>query len=136
MYQNYLNTPYTGNAYQNTNPYMNPYQSRLDSMQQSQMMQYQITKVNGKNGAEAFRMPPNSNILLLDESAPIVWLKQTDGAGYATVTPYAIAPYQEAPEPDFSTLEERIKRLEDKLNESYATNAQPNYAVNADATAE
>lgn len=54
----------------------------------------QITRVNGRNGAEAFRMAPNSSILLMDENDPIVWMKQTDGAGYATVTPYTVSPYQ------------------------------------------
>ena len=48
----------------------------------------QITRVNGRNGAEAFRMAPNSSILLMDENDPIVWMKQTDGAGYATVSGY------------------------------------------------
>ena len=33
-------------------------------------------------------MPPNSSIILLDESAPLIWLKMNDGAGYPTITPY------------------------------------------------
>ena len=39
----------------------------------------QVTRVNGKGGAEAFRMAPNSSVLLMDEHDPIVWLKTTDG---------------------------------------------------------
>ena len=76
----------------------------------------QITRVNGKNGAEAFRLAPNSSILLMDENDPIVWLKQTDGAGYATVTPYTVAPYQAAVPVDVNSLENRVKRLEEMLN--------------------
>ncbi len=76
----------------------------------------QVTRVNGKNGADALRLAENSSILLLDENEPIVWLKTTDGAGYATVTPYAITPYQTAPEISVNDLETRIKRLEDILN--------------------
>ena len=76
----------------------------------------QITRVNGRNGADAFRMAPNSSILLMDENDPIVWMKQTDGAGYATVTPYTVSPYQAAPPVDVSSLEERVKRLEDTIN--------------------
>ncbi len=76
----------------------------------------QITRVNGKNGAEAFRLAPNSSILLMDENDPIVWLKQTDGAGYATVTPYTVAPYQAAAPVDVNSLENRVKRLEEMLN--------------------
>lgn len=76
----------------------------------------QITRVNGRNGADAFRMAPNSSILLMDENDPIVWLKQTDGAGYPTVTPYAVTPYQAAVPVDVSSLETRVKRLEEMLN--------------------
>lgn len=76
----------------------------------------EIVRVNGENGARAFQLAPNSSVLLLDETAPLVWLAQTDGAGYKTVTPYTIAPYQAAPAPDYGSLEGRIKRLEDMLN--------------------
>lgn len=69
-----------------------------------------------QSGAEAFRMAPNSSILLMDEHDPIVWLKTTDGAGYATVTPYSVAPYQPAPVVDVNSLEDRVKRLEEMLS--------------------
>jgi hypothetical protein len=81
-----------------------------------QMYSGQITRVNGRNGADALRLAPNSSVLLMDENDPIVWLKVTDGAGYATVTPYSIAPYQAAAPVDVNSLEERVKRLEEKLN--------------------
>lgn len=80
------------------------------------LQRMEIIRVNGENGARAYQMAPNSSVLLLDESAPLVWLAQTDGAGYKTVTPYTIAPYQAAPAPDLGSLEGRIKRLEDMLN--------------------
>lgn len=76
----------------------------------------QVIRVNSKNGADALKLAENSSILLLDENEPIVWLKTTDGAGYATVTPYAITPYQAAPEVNVNDLEARIKRLEDTIN--------------------
>lgn len=76
----------------------------------------QVTRVNGKGGAETFRMAPNSSILLMDEHDPIVWLKTTDGAGYATVAPYSVAPYQPAPVVDVNSLEDRVKRLEEMLS--------------------
>ena len=75
-----------------------------------------VTRVNGRNGADAFRMAPNSSILLMDENDPIVWLKQTDGAGYATVTPYTVTPYQAAAPVDVAGLENRVKRLEEMLS--------------------
>ena len=84
----------------------------------------EITRVNGKNGAEAFLMAPNSSALLMDENDPIVWLKTTDGAGYPTLTPYSISPYKPEPVIDVNSLEERVKRLEEMLSaKSDAANA-------------
>jgi hypothetical protein len=83
-------------------------------MQSQQRME--IIRVNGEGGARAYQMPPSSNALLLDEANPLVWLVQTDGAGYKTVTPYTITPYQAAPAPDLGTLEQRISRLEGMIN--------------------
>lgn len=82
---------------------------------------YDIVKVNGENGARAFQMAPNSNTLLLDETAPIVWVAQTDGAGYKTVTPYTITPYKPEPPVDIKDLDARIKRLEEVLNDKSNT---------------
>ena len=84
----------------------------------------EVIRVNGKGGAEAFVMSPNSSVLLLDETSPIVWLKTTDGAGYPTLTPYTITPYKPEPEPDFKSLEERIRKLEDTINESHTSNTR------------
>lgn len=92
------------------NPYtnFNPYQTQAQS---------QVVKVNGANGANAYNIAPNSSALLLDESAPIVWFVQTDGAGYKTVTPYDIAPHVDQQAQTAQNLEARIKRLEDIINE-------------------
>ena len=98
--------PNYGMQYSN---YMSPYQTQYGCKQD-------IVKVNGKNGAEAYQLAPNSSALLLDESMPIVWLKQTDGAGYPSLTPYTITPYQPEPSVDLKALEERIMKLEDKVN--------------------
>lgn len=88
------------------NPYLNQMSNKLD-----------IVHVNGENGARAYQMPPNSNILLLDDTAPLVWLAQTDGAGYKTVIPYSITPYVPEPQPDMKSLEDRIKKLEEFIND-------------------
>jgi len=78
----------------------------------------EVVRVNGRNGADAFRMGPNSSALLLDVSGLIVWAVTTDGAGYKTVMPYDISPHRDAPAPDFANLDERITRLEGILNGS------------------
>lgn len=74
-------------------------------------------KVSGRPGAEAFQIGANSDALLLDNTAPIVWLVQTDSAGYKTLTPYDITPHEEKkPEDVYKSLEERITKIEEKLN--------------------
>lgn len=92
--------------------YFNPYQQPM-----SYGPKQEVVHVNGRAGAEAYQLPPNSSALLLDENNPLVWLIQTDGAGYKTVAPYSITPYEPKPAPDLGTLEERIKRLEELIHE-------------------
>ena len=94
----------------------NPYQGRMNTNPFNFMPKQEIIRVNGENGARAYALPPNSSILLLDETAPIVWLAQTDGAGYKTVTPYTISRYETQPTNDYNSLAERVKRLEEILN--------------------
>lgn len=93
-----------------------PGQSFMSWPQMQSQQRVGIIRVNGEGGARAYQMPPNSDAMLLDESGPLVWLVQTDGAGYKTVTPYTITPYQAAPAPDLGSLEQRISRLEGILN--------------------
>ena len=100
------------------NPYYNPYfQMPQAPAPQLQPQRQEVTKVNGENGARAYSIGPNSSALLLDSSGLLVWLVTTDGAGYKSVAPYDISPHQETPAPDFSTLEQRISRLEGIFNE-------------------
>ena len=107
-----------GNFFQG-NP--DPYQQRLDAMQRQMIPRLDIIHVNGENGARSFRMAPNSNALLLDDSAPVVWLVQSDGAGYHTATPYTIAPMEQVqPEDTIKAFETRLSRLEAMINESYS----------------
>lgn len=79
----------------------------------------QIIRVNGENGARAYQMMPNCSALLLDETAPLVWVAQTDGAGYKTITPYSITKYEPEPQPDFKDILNRLTALEEKFNEPY-----------------
>ena len=78
--------------------------------------QQEIIRVNGRNGAMSIQMAPSSSVLVLDETAPLVWLCQTDGAGYLTVTPFDIAPHQEAPQVCVNDLSARLARLEEIVN--------------------
>ena len=98
MWDNYNNNGFNG--YNNTMP-----------------IHSQIVKVNGAAGARSFRLAPNSSILLLDENEPIVWFVQTDGAGYSNPVPYDISPHQVEQPIDLTQLENRLKKIEEILNE-------------------
>lgn len=99
------------------NPLVNPYMPNpAANPYQQQQPKTEVVKVNGENGARAFPIGANSSALLLDESGAIVWLVVTDGAGYKTVAPYDITPHQVAAAPDYSNLDERVKKLEDFIN--------------------
>ena len=76
------------NPYPNFN---NPYMPQSYGVQNAPT-KTEVVRVNGRNGAETYQLPPNSSILLLDTSSPIVWLKTTDGAGYPSLQPYGITP--------------------------------------------
>ena len=109
-------------AWNYNNPYMNNsnlygQQNSYTYSQQQQMPQrYSITRVNGENGAKSIQMMPNSEALLLDTTQPIVWLAQTDGAGYLTVTAFDIAQHVDLPPVDVRSLEQRLAKLEGIIN--------------------
>lgn len=84
--------------------------------QTQQLQRCEIIHVNGENGARALQLAPNSNALVMDDTAPIVWLCQTDGAGYKTVQAFDITVHQTAAPVDVSDLESRIKSLEGIIN--------------------
>lgn len=87
---------------------------------------YEIIQVNGRAGAENFRMGPNSNYLLLDNSAPIIWLVKTDGSGLLTAIPYDYTLHQEAQPIDVNALALRVQQLEEELNNVRQSNVRSN----------
>lgn len=103
-----------GMGYGNFNP--TPTQGNFGNLNAYNLPHYDIIQVNGQKGAETLQMAPNSKVLLLDETDPLIWFVQTDGAGYKTVTPYSITPYQPAPPVDLNSIEQRLSALEEKIN--------------------
>ena len=108
------------------NPFINPYgygqqmpgqymQPGIQQTPAQQVPQKQVDRVNGENGARAFALGPYSSAMLLDESGTIVWMVTTDGAGYKTIVPYDIMPHKTEPAPDYSSLESRVRKLEDMM---------------------
>lgn len=85
-----------------------------------------VIKVNGREGANEFKMRPNCSALLLDQSQPIVWFKQTDGAGYPTVTGYKLTPL-ENPENELAGIQNAVASLSvrlDKLEKELGVNVE------------
>lgn len=112
---------------------INPIGANFQQQQQNRWMQqnlaphYDIIQVNGEAGAQNFRMAPNSTALLLDKTASIVWLAQTDGTGYLTVTPYDITPHQQVPPVNINDLASRVAQLEELVNNAnYKSNSYAN----------
>ena len=97
---------------------------------QQQLQKIEVVKVNGRNGAEAFQIAPNSSTLLLDMNSPIVWFVMTDGAGYKTVLPYDITPHKEVDKAQeykdvLNSIMNRLSKIEEKLggNSNESNNA-------------
>lgn len=112
----------------NSNPYgygaaPQPWNRVPPPQMMEQLPRFEILRVNGQGGIDALRMAPNSEVLALDTSAPLVWLVQTDGAGYKTPTPYSIAPYQ--PQQAANPLEQRIAALEARMEAMTSEQSDP-----------
>ena len=112
---------------QNYNPYLNGMNTNMNNYNYNYAQKQEVTKVNGRNGAEAYQLPPNSSVLLLDTSAPVVWLKTTDGASYPTITGYNISPIveksnQPAASAQLKQLEERVANIERMLKKNGQSN--------------
>ena len=126
MYNNYSNFP---NSYNNL---FNPYTVGMAGTQYQPNSRQEITKVNGRDGANAFPLSANSSILLLDINNPVVYLKQADGGGFCSVTAYGITPIEQnqTASTDTTDLERRITRLEvlyesNNLNAEQLTKSKP-----------
>ena len=107
------------NPYFNQFPIQNPYQ-------RAPGYSGQIIQVNGKAGADALQMAPNSSMYVQDSTqGNRIFLCITDGAGYKTVRGI-IGTFEEEQEKvekenALANLEVRIKALEDKID-GYASN--------------
>ena len=95
----------------------NPYQMFNNPYQHPTLPQQQIIQVNGKASVDTIQLAPNSSVLVMDTSAPIVWMCVSDGVGKVTSTPYDITVHQEKPPVDMSSVEERLTNIEKTIAE-------------------
>lgn len=114
----------------------NPYQQMFNPYQQQHQ---QIIQVNGKASVDTIQLAPNSSLLAMDTSAPIVWMCVSDGVGKVTSTPYDITLHQEKPPVDMSSVEQRltniektIAEMEGKLNDKSNANKPKSKSLIAD----
>lgn len=90
--------------YQNTwqNPYLsqNPYQPVMPSqtVQPYQQSVNGIVKVNGRDSAMQYTLPPNSmSPALFDNNGKVFYIVSTDGTGTKTIETFDFAPHQDEP---------------------------------------
>lgn len=106
------------------NPYqMNPFGYVQPNIPQNVLPQQQITQVSGKASVDTIQLAPNSSLLAMDTTAPIVWMCVSDGVGKVTATPYDIVVHKETPPIDMNSVEQRVSNIEriiaemeDKIN--------------------
>ena len=65
------------------NQYYNPQMNNQQIFPQEQPQN--LIRVNGIDGAKAYQMPANSTVALFDSNEDILYIKNTDGAGFPSI---------------------------------------------------
>ena len=60
--------------------------------------QESLIRVTGYEGAKAYQMMPNSTVALFDGNEDLMYIKTTDGAGFATIKTFKFEPHDAAPQ--------------------------------------
>lgn len=90
-------------------------------------MPQRITRVNGRESINSLRMTPNSELLALDNTAPILWVCVSDGVGAVKAEPYDITKHKEPS--TGSDFEARLSALEKLVIKMGVTNESGDTAV-------
>ena len=81
---------------------MFPYQATPPLLQQTQTIQY----VKDKQSAEAYQMPVNSSVILMDSNQARFYMKQTDASGVATIKAYDFKEAEDEKPKEYVTKQE------------------------------
>lgn len=110
MYQNPysmgMQYPYNMQSYNNQNL------NNINNMStQNNLVPQELIRVNGLQGAQTYQMAPNSTVALFDGNSDIMYIKQTDGAGFGNIRKFSfteILDNQQVSQPsnDFVSREE------------------------------
>ena len=93
----------------------NPYGVYNTAPMQLPPQKTEVDRVNGRNGAEMYRMAPDSSAIVLDINNPMIWFIQTDSAGYKSITAYDITLHEDAKVPDAKSIDERMNSFDERL---------------------
>lgn len=104
-------------------PYPYPYTAQQQPVPAQQ--QQKVPIVSGESGVRSEQLAPESSKLYLDESGKKLWVAVTNNLGVKSVSCYDIIPHAEQPEPDYSGLEQRIAKLEERFNGYSETSRRP-----------
>ena len=133
----------------------NPYNNQMNTLQNNMMPQnpvypyytpqtqtqntnnklppQQVLQANGKSSIDALQMSPNSSVLIMDSTAPIIWMCISDGLGNVSSTPYDIAPHVDKVPIDMNVLDQRLSVLEDTLRRMEDINHAKSYDTRSNA---
>lgn len=89
MFNNFQQNPSFNNYIPYNSYTANLAQQNANFNNQSFQSQTNITFVNGIEGAKAFQLRPNSNVLLMDSDNSKFYVKSTDNFGIANISSYS-----------------------------------------------
>lgn len=75
-----------------------------------------VIEVTGYDGALAYPLPPNSCIPLFDTTCDVLYLKTTDGGGYASVRRFSIEELPSITSQSSDVAQSRLDDLESKMD--------------------
>ena len=95
-------------------PYYPSFNPNYYNQQQNILPPQQVLQANGQASVSAIKMAPNSSALVMDTTAPLVWLCTSDSLGNVTTQAYDITPHREAQ--NASDIESRLSAVEKNVN--------------------
>lgn len=107
------------------------YMSNPYNIFQNQPQNQQLVRVNGLDGARAYQMGANSSVALFDNNNDLMFIKQTDGAGFPTIRTFKF----EEINPTVSKIEQ-VDYVTRKDMEDYVKQFISKSTLNAEPTAE
>lgn len=79
------------------------------------MQPQQILQIAGAASIKTLKMAPNSSLLAMDTTAPIVWMCISDGAGTVNATAWDITLHKDPPSPEEVAAEQRLANIENAI---------------------